>query len=61
MTDLEHLERLEKALAAVKRWKEEEDAERHTLWPLQMMHELYDGIVSLGLVGLKRKQMEAQS
>ena len=61
MTDAEELARLEETMAAIRKWNDDDTAERGLLWPLQMMHRLHDAIERLGLVELARQKIEGRS
>lgn len=60
MTNAEELARLEKTMASIKKWNDDDTAERDIVWPLQMMHRLYDGIERLGLVELVRQKIDGE-
>lgn len=58
MTDAERLAQLERTTAAIKKWNDDETGSRDLLWPLQMMHRLYDAVEQLGLIELARKKIQ---
>ena len=65
MTEEQRLDFLERTMKEIKTVLDAEEMEmsvnRALLWNMQQMLRLYDCIRELGLVELKRKQMEAQS